>query len=348
MKMFFKIVLPILLIACPSYGEMPPARVKTVKVTQQNVSKKSGMAGILYYDRVSEISTEVGGLISKIYFNEGDIVKKGDVLVALNTDFLGKEIARQKVKIEQMSIRIERTRRNLERYKKLYKEKVASKTDFEDLSFEYQELFKERDSLAIGLEIFRLKKMKSSIRAPFDGMVLEKKIDIGGWIATQGIICSIGAIDNMFVQLPVSEKILMLIKKGDVMDVTINSLGKKVKGEFTGIRPRADSKTKNVFLKIKIPVILDLVENMSVIVDIPVGKAELLNIIPRDALVKFKGKDYVYTLAEDKAVMLPAEIVSFIGVNAAVRNQPIKVGMDLIVDGNERLKPGQSVEVVGD
>ncbi len=326
----------------------PPAKVTTTKVVERDTSQKKGMIGVLYFDRFGDISTEVGGLVKKIYFREGDRVKRGDRLVALNTDFLDREIAREKARIERVSLRIEQTKRNLERFEALFKEEAASETDFEDLSFSHRELIKERETLSIGLEIIRLRKKKSVIRAPFDGMILSKGVDLGGWIDKGSTICRIGAFDSLYVQLPVAETIMKLLKKGDKVDAVINAYDKKVVGEIVGVRPRADEKTKNVYLKVRIPLTVDLVENMSVTVQVPTRKGEVLKMVPRDAVVKFKGKDFIYSVKEGKAMIIPLQVVSFMGNEVALANTNLVSGMAVVVDGNERLKPGQAVVVTGE
>ena len=70
--------------------------------------------------------------------------------------------------------------------------------------------------------------------------------------------------------------------------------------------------------------------------------------IPRDALIRFQGNDFVYTIKEDKAVMLPVNIVTYLGDRIGADNGHFTEGLPIIVDGNERLRAGQSVVIVGE
>jgi len=59
----------------------PPAKVVIDKVKQGIVAQTRSVTGILYYDRVSDLSTEVAGLVKSVSVNQGDVVKKGQPLV---------------------------------------------------------------------------------------------------------------------------------------------------------------------------------------------------------------------------------------------------------------------------
>jgi multidrug efflux pump subunit AcrA (membrane-fusion protein) len=73
-----------------------------------------------------------------------------------------------------------------------------------------------------------------------------------------------------------------------------------------------------------------------------------LRLIPRDALVKFQGKDFAYTVKDHKAKILPLNIVTLTGKYIGVDNPYIQPGMPIVVEGNERLKPDQPVEIGGE
>jgi len=135
---------------------------------------------------------------------------------------------------------------------------------------------------------------------------------------------------------------------GQKVPVTINAYDKKMTGIIDNLSPIADPKTKNVFLKIRIPLLSKVAQNMSATVVISTGNGQKLAMIPRDALIKFQGKDVVYTVKEKKAVQLPVNIVTYLGDLIGADNEHFIEGMPIVVDGNERLRPDQSVVIVGE
>ena len=327
---------------------MPPAKIVVAAIEERIVAENTPIIGVLYFDRVSGLSTEVAGMVKSVHFREGDRIKRGAVLLNLSTDFIDKEIELAEMRIDEISVRIERTDKDLERYGTLVRQKAIREKDHEDVGFERRELITQRDALRKQLEITRLKKAKSIIRAPFDGIVLAKGMDVGDWIDPGKEFCRIGSTEDVFVKVPIAEELLPYSGKGDIVNVTINAFDKRVRGKIAGILPVADPRTKNVMLKIRLPQMEIVVENMSATVYVPVSKRKRLKLVPRDALVNFQGKDNIYTVKEGKAAVLPIHIVAFVDEFAVLDNKEIPKGMTVVVDGNDRLRPGQPVQIIGD
>ena len=127
--------------------------------------------------------------------------------------------------------------------------------------------------------------------------------------------------------------------------VSNESVAKEVFGTLEDIDPVADMKTKNVYLKISIDPPDLVAQNMSATVSVPVSKRQTLSIINRASVIKFQGKDFVYTIKEGKAAILPVNIVAYLGDKVGVDNPYIVPGMPVVTEGNERLRPDQPVTV---
>lgn len=340
------ILLPSAIIAEERKPVLPPAKVVVAQIQEKMVVENTAIVGVLYFDRVSSLSTEVAGLVRSVHFREGDRVKRGGVLLTLNTDFIDKDIELVETKIEQVGVQIEKTDKDLTRFKRLYRQQAIPEREYDDVGFKRRDLVKQSDALKKQLEIARLKKAKGVIRAPFNGVILAKKAEVGNWIAPGHELCRIGSSEDVFVKVPVAEELLVYSNKGDVVDVTVNAFDKKLKGTIAGIMPVADPRTKNVMLKIRLPRMETAVENLSATVFVPVSGRKRLKLIPRDALVTLQGKDIVFTVNDNKAVPVPIHIVSFLGEFAGIKASEIPDGAMVVVDGNERLRPEQPVEII--
>ncbi len=145
-----------------------------------------------------------------------------------------------------------------------------------------------------------------------------------------------------------AETMLQFISQGQKVPVIITAYNKKMVGTIENLSPEADAKTKNIFLKIRIPMLHRVAKNMSATVFIPTSKRQKLAMISRDALVNFQGSDFVYTIKEKKAVMLPINIVTYLDNMVGADNEHFVQGMPIVVEGNERLQPGQAVVIVGE
>ena len=87
---------------------------------------------------------------------------------------------------------------------------------------------------------------------------------------------------------------------------------------------------------------------MSATVQVPASSRMKLKMIKRDALIRNQGKDFVYTIKEGKAKILPINIVGYDGEFVGVNNPYIVPGMPIVIDGNDRLRPDQPAQIIED
>jgi len=328
--------------------DQPPAKVVISKIVFQKLAQNRSFIGTLYYDRVSHVSSEVSGLVSKIDVRDGDRVNKGISLVNLDTEILEKEILIHKNLIDQAVLHINHSKINYQRMDSLYKKGGISEKHYDDATFVYQDALLKKVSAETILEKLLIQKRKSVINAPFDGIILEKNVDSGDWVQQGKKLISIGSVNDLFIKVPVAETLLKFVIVGQKVRVIINAYNKEMIGTIDNLSPIADAKTKNVFIKIRIPMLTRVAQNMSAIVFISTGSEQKLAMIPRDALFKFQGNDFVYTIKQAKAVRLPVNIVTYLGKSIGTDNDHFKEGMPVIVEGNERLRPDQRVVIVGE
>ena len=96
----------------------PPAKVKVAKVETRSVAEKNSFLGVLFYDRLSNVSSDIAGLVYSTKVKEGDTVAEGDLLVKLDTELLEQEIATLETQVEQLQLRILHTEKDFARLAK--------------------------------------------------------------------------------------------------------------------------------------------------------------------------------------------------------------------------------------
>ncbi|MCP3901191.1 MAG: efflux RND transporter periplasmic adaptor subunit, partial [Desulfobacteraceae bacterium] len=215
----------------------PPSRVVTTKITFKKLAQNQSFIGTLYYDRISHVASEVPGLVTKIDFNAGDKVNKGTPLVHLNTEILEKEILIRKNQIEQAELNITHSEKNYQRMDFLYKKNGVSERDYDNARFVYQDALLKKQSAKTILEKLLIQKKKSIINAPFDGIILEKNVDIGDWAQQGKQLISIGSVKDLFLKVPVAETLLEFISMDQNVPVTINAYNKEITGTIENLSP---------------------------------------------------------------------------------------------------------------
>jgi RND family efflux transporter MFP subunit len=324
----------------------PPARVAVSPVIEKEVAPTISLVGAVDFDQSAGISSEISGLMVSHRMVEGKVVQKGDILAQLNTQFIQKDIGVIEQQIAQFDIRIEKARKNLRRFETLFKENATSEKEYDDLAFQLKERRIEKRRLQVTLAKKRLELEKSEIRAPFKGLVIERFKDIGEWIAPDDPICRLAAVGRTVITVPVAQGLIRYVTSGQSVTVAIAALGREFNGRIRTIVPKVDPKSKTFELKVGIEFTQGLLQNMSATVDVPSGEKKRLKMFKRAALVRFQGKTFVFTVKENKAGMIPVAIAAVDGEYVGVETPQITPGTPVVVDGNERLEPGQPVQVV--
>src|SRR3990172_534055 len=111
---------------------IPPAKVAVAPVSSGMVVPQSGFVGTVYYQEVSDIASEVEGLIETATFEEGKGVKKGDPLVRLNADLLRKTIQAAWAAYERVVFDLEKAMIELKRVERLYKGGLAPEQEYDE------------------------------------------------------------------------------------------------------------------------------------------------------------------------------------------------------------------------
>jgi membrane fusion protein (multidrug efflux system) len=324
----------------------PPAKVVVSAVTEKEIAPTSRMLGGIDFDAQTGLSPEVSGLVESVRIAEGQVVREGAVIVKMNTDFVEKDIQILQQQVAQVEIKLENTRRNLNRYETLLKENVTSEKVYEDQSDSLRELEVQKQILVKQIEKKQLELEKSAIRAPFDGMVLKKHGNRGEWITPGDPVCVLAALDSTMVTVAVSEKLVRFVHPGQILSLRIPALQKSIDGEISALVPVADPKSKTFLVKVAVGYFEGAMQNMTAEVNVPVQSPMTLKMVKRDALVRFQGKDFVYTVKDGLAQMLPVKIAAVSGADVGVDAPHIAAGMPVVVDGNERLRPNQPVVVI--
>jgi len=327
-------------------ADQPPARVAVTKVFEKEVAPTASLVGSVVFDQSAGISPEVSGLIADHRMIEGTVVRKGDVLIRLNTDFIAKDIEVLNQQIAQVDIRIENALKNLKRSETLFKQDATTEKSYDDLAFEAKDLQIEKQRLQVTLAKKKLELEKSVIRAPFNGLVLKRYKSQGEWVSPGDPICQLAALDDLAVRVAMAEDLMPFVKVGQNVTLSVTAMGRELQGRVKIVVPDVDPKSKTFDVKIGIDYVPGLFQNMSAQVNVPTGPVRKLKMIKRGALVRFQGKEFVYTVKEGQAKILPVQVSAVDGEYLGVAEPYIVAGMPVVIDGNERLRPDQPVTVV--
>ncbi len=322
----------------------PPAVVTVAPVKNGDVTPQAEFIGTVFYEEVSDVASEVSGRVDEVRFEEGQRIKKNQILIKLGTDIIEKRLGATSATYEQVLSELEIARIEFERREKLFKSKAISEQSYDENRFRVKGLQKRAESLKAEVERIEIELQKKIIRAPFDGVVIERHVDRGDWLDEGSAVAKLAKDDVVDIVASVSEKYIPFIRVGMPVKATVN--GDEISGSVIAVVPRGDVATRTFPVKIRTPNTLALIEGMSASVVLPVGKPRQSLVVPRDAVIGAFGQNVVYAVNQAKARMIPVEVIGYQDLTAGVQSADLAEGMQVVVKGNERLRDGQMVSVL--
>ena len=340
---FLMLLKPLHLEAQQKLPGIPPAKVVVSNVTSGFIAPEGEFTGTVFYQEVSDVASEVSGLAEEVSFEEGQRVKKGDVLVVISSDLLEKTIQSAKAKYEQVLPDLENERKYLERAESLFREQLLSEQSYDEQRFKITGLEKQALSLKAEVERLDVELSKKAVKSPFDGIVIKRHIETGEWLSPGTAVAAIGKDDYADVIAEVPENVLAYVKKG--MNARVITGGRELTGKVFSIVPRGNVTTRTIPVKVRIRNTTGLIEGMEARLILPSGRKEKAMIVHRDAVITVFGNKVVFVASDSKAKMIPVKVAGYTGMNAGVHGEGLREGMKVVIKGNERLRDGQPVSV---
>lgn len=322
---------------------IPQAMVVVSPVKEGIIAPETEFIGTVYYQEVSDVASEVSGSVDFVAFEEGQRVKKGDVLVKLSSDLLEKTLQATRASHEQVLSELENALLHLKRVEELHKEELIPEKTFDDARFSAKGLEKKAASLEAEVERIEIEMMKKEVKAPFDGVVLKRYVDRGEWLSPGNPVATVAKDDMVDVVVDVPEEVIRKVRPD--MEVSVHAGGGRMTGKVFYTIPSGDVATRVFPIKIRIQNNGSLIAGMEARVNMPVGDSKRAFIVNRDALITKFGTTSIFVVVESKAKMVPVNVVGYQGKKVGVESNALKAGLDVVVKGNERLMDGQPVMV---
>lgn len=346
MKIFkYSFIISALISLCFSFiYSQQPTPVYVASVAKKIVTPTIDLSGTVEYPELSNVSTEISGIVQKIYFDEGDIVKKGTVLLKLNSDILEKEILITKANYAHAQEELKLKKWEYERYDTLYSSGDIPLRDLRKRETEYLKSSFNVEKYKAELEKLELTLEKKSIKAPFNGVVVKKLTYTGNWIEAGMAAAIIAANDMIDIICHAPQNISQNLTKGDNVEVICNK--KVINAKVSSVIPYGDVNTRTFPIRIRAKNQENLASGMEVKVKVQTSKPRQSFIIPRDAIIIRNDNYSVFVVDNSKAKEIFIDIINYEGKNAEVQSEMLKDKMKIVIRGNQFLKDGQMLEII--
>lgn len=308
--------------------------VEAVAARQDAIEAFYSATATLEADGEAAVVPRVGGRITALQVEEGDMVAAGDVLARIDDERLKLELARSEAELRRL-------RQDLERQREMHERDMISTEAFERLQYEFE-------AQQAAHELARLELSYTAITAPIDGVVSERMIKIGNMVSTTEPVFRVTALDPLIATLHVPERELARLAPGQAAALSADALpGERFVGVIDRISPviDADSGTFRVTVELSDPT-GRLRPGMFGRFDIVYDRREQAVLVPVESVLIEDGEASVFVVTDGEAQRRSVEV--------GYRNNGhyeivsgIEPGESVVVTGQASLKSGARVLVLG-
>jgi membrane fusion protein (multidrug efflux system) len=352
-----------LLTACGEGSKKAPGqaalKVVLAEVGKTMVRDETIFNATLAAKETVEVRTRISGYIQERLFEEGRLVKQGDVLYRLDDRDL--KAALDSAKAEASSA--ETTWKNDEvtknRYLSLTKTGAISMQDRDRVVTKAAESLAAYNSAKAVAEKAAVNLGYATISAPITGYIARSSVDVGGYAqAGTTLLTTIYRIDPIRAEFSLTDGEFArlrqaVIERGDQRrDVSFKlTLGDervpyKYPGSMEMIDPVVDSKTNTIGVRVEFPNPDRLLRpGLYVNVVASLGEREALT-VPEAAIVERGGSKNVFMVDENNTLVAVPVVIGSLTGDRRVIEQGLKAGQKVVVEGLVAAQPGMRVEVV--
>ena len=263
------VILPLLLVSCgTNHGTRERIEATgTIEAIQVNVSAR------------------MGGQIKSLLGTEGDEVRLGDTLTAIDHEMLDLQLRQSLAGLELARIQYENDRKDDQRTGELFQKGSVTQKQRDDANARFRASGARLEQARTAADIIRKNISDCYVTAPLSGMITNSTYETGETAGPGSILFTISKMDTVELVVYINEKELGYVKLGQSAEIRIDSFNDKTfSGKVVYISPQAEFTPKNIQTK------QDRVKQVfGVKLNIPNPGQQLKPGIPADAIIFTKG-----------------------------------------------------------
>jgi len=274
-------------------------------IKKDTIVKEITATGTLNALKTVNVGTQVSGIVSRIFVDFNDEVKKGQVIATIDTVNLVSSVVDAEAGVAKAKTQLALQQKEFNRYTELLAKKAISQSDFDEVNTTFIAAQLELKSAQTLLNRAKTNLKYATITAPIDGIVISREVDEGQTVAASFSTPTLFTIANdltkMQLKASIDEADIGLIKKDQVVTFTVDAYpDKKFKGTVEQIRlqPTTSQNVVTYTVVIEVPnPDLTLLPGMSATLSVKVEELTDVLVVPMAAFFFSPLSDATQTTA---------------------------------------------------
>ena len=308
--------------------------VTTAQVQKQSAETSLNFTGVTEANQVVRVVSKATGEIMEINFRMGDYVSKGQVLARVDDAYA-------KFTLENAKINYGKYKEDIQRYQTLREGDAVSETQLRDIKISYE-------NAKIQLEQAQRQLEDTYIRAPFNGYITSREVDLGKFVNISSPIAGIADISELKVVVSVPESSVYKLKKGQTVAVNTSIYaGVTFTGKVAHISPQGDN-SHSYPIEISLPNNKQnpLKSGTYVNISVEMEETQPTLFIPRSAIVSSIKEPSVYRVEGNVAKLV--KITTGRGYENKIEVlHGLQEGDRVVISGQINLMDGAAVTEIG-
>lgn len=202
---------------------LPPVKVETGSIEHRQMPRYLTLTGSISAERQSDIAANVAGRVTNTYVERGQPVKQGQVIAVVDSRAAGFQVAAAVAQSQAAQTQVNLAKQDCERADTLFAQGAIAKAEFERLKSQCTAQLYTANAAQANADLANKSASDTIIRAPFDGVVGERFVNVGEYVQPPTRVASLFAVNPVRVSLSVPEPAVSLVKEGQTLELEVSS-----------------------------------------------------------------------------------------------------------------------------
>ncbi len=332
-----------------AHAQSRAAAVIVETVDKAEVIEELPLTGSVVSSRQARLSAEISGLVETISVEIGDEVSQGDTILKLKSDLEALSLQASQAEVEQARRELADAKRRLADAERLGQSNTVSANTINSLKAEVSIDSAEVTRLMAEEQRQLLRLQQHDLTAPFDGVISAQHVERGEWVNPGQAVLELVSLQSPLVEFRIPQWVYPRLAQVSSIELTFAALpGETFTAQISRVVPVTERASRTFLLRARL--VNDdrrLIPGISASAVMKMRKQESGVVVSRNALIRYPdGRVSVWVIDEQNGETRVAERLvetglGFAGqVNIVTGLQP---GERVVVNGNESLRPGQTV-----
>jgi membrane fusion protein (multidrug efflux system) len=336
-------------------GAEPAPAVVVTPVRQQTVPIYGEYVGQTEAANTVEIRSQVQGFLTKIAFEEGSIVKQGQLLFVIDPRPYEAALQQAKAALALQQATLKNAQQVVNRYRPLAQQHAISSQQLDSAIAAEKEADAAVESAKAQVAAAQLNLSHTRIETPITGAIGPALVKVGGLVqAGTTLLDTVYSISPMYVTFSISEgAYLNYVKRGrqhrnqppPIQLILGDGSAYDQTGRINMVAPAVSSTTGTLGIRASFPNPDHVLKpGLFVRVRLVVRNAVNALLIPQTAVQQLQGSESVFVVGPDKKVQQRTITTGATVGNFKIVNSGLKPGEQIVVEGIQKVRPGMTVQ----